>query len=153
MIDLPMMGKKFTWFGSNGKRSRLDRFLLDNEIVAACGGWFQEGLKGSVSNHLPVNRCCNRSRLLSVEEWSIDLRAVEVVLEIFKKPGWTSKSTLVVELDKKMLIKWLVNMLQRPWGIARNLAEFDSLVCDCLSFRFQLADLMKSSLGDTSCSR
>ncbi|KAK8626902.1 hypothetical protein V6N13_134532 [Hibiscus sabdariffa] len=46
-----------------------------------------------------------------------------------------------------MLIKWLVNTLQRPWGIARNLAEFDSLVCDCLSFRFQFADLMKSSLA------
>ncbi|KAK8489561.1 hypothetical protein V6N11_037046 [Hibiscus sabdariffa] len=37
--------------------------------------------------------------------------------------------------------------LERPWGIARNLVEFDSLVCDCLSFRFQFADLMKSSLA------
>ncbi|KAK8544310.1 hypothetical protein V6N13_034672 [Hibiscus sabdariffa] len=49
------------------------------------------------------------------------LRAVKVALEIFKKAG--------------------------PWGIVRNLAEIDSLVCDCLSVRFQLADRMESNLA------
>ncbi|KAK8500741.1 hypothetical protein V6N12_031401 [Hibiscus sabdariffa] len=47
-------------------------------------------------------------------------------------------ATLVVELDNKVLITWLVNTVKR------NLAEIDSLVCDC---RFQLADRMESSLA------
>lgn len=29
MIDLPLIGRKFMWYGSRNKRSRLDRFLVD----------------------------------------------------------------------------------------------------------------------------
>ncbi|KAK8663422.1 hypothetical protein V6N13_083242 [Hibiscus sabdariffa] len=78
---------------------------------------------------------------------SIALCAVKVVLEIFKKAGWARKSALVVELENKLLNKWLVNTLRRPWGIVGNFAEIDSLVCYCLFVRFQFADRMNSSLA------
>ncbi|KAA3472498.1 reverse transcriptase [Gossypium australe] len=29
LIDLPLLGKKFTWYGLDNKKSRLDRFLLE----------------------------------------------------------------------------------------------------------------------------
>ncbi|KAK8634084.1 hypothetical protein V6N13_014913 [Hibiscus sabdariffa] len=106
---------------------------------AACGGVLL--MKGSEVKALfsePIAECGRISTVLC---------AVKVALEIFKKAGWASKSTLVVELDNKVLFTWLVNTVQRPWGIARNLAEIDSLVCDCLSVHFQLADRMESSLA------
>lgn len=34
LIDVPLIGKKFTWFNLSGKAmSRLDRFLLSEELV------------------------------------------------------------------------------------------------------------------------
>ncbi|TYJ12132.1 hypothetical protein E1A91_A11G327600v1, partial [Gossypium mustelinum] len=31
LVDLPLMGKKFTWIGSDSKHSRLDRFLIEED--------------------------------------------------------------------------------------------------------------------------
>ncbi|KAG8502299.1 hypothetical protein CXB51_002210 [Gossypium anomalum] len=31
LVDLPLMGKKFTWYGPDKKKSRLDRFLVEEE--------------------------------------------------------------------------------------------------------------------------
>ncbi|KAK8994119.1 hypothetical protein V6N11_008325 [Hibiscus sabdariffa] len=60
--------------------------------------------------------------------------------------GWASKSALVVELDNEVLVKWLMNPLQRPWGIARSFAEIDTLVCDCTYVQLELAASLESSL-------
>lgn len=35
LADLPVLGKKFTWFGADGNSmSRIDRFLLSGGIIA-----------------------------------------------------------------------------------------------------------------------
>ncbi|TYH18627.1 hypothetical protein ES288_A05G287900v1 [Gossypium darwinii] len=31
LVDLPLLGKKFTWIGPDSKRSRLDRFLIEED--------------------------------------------------------------------------------------------------------------------------
>ncbi|KAH1055655.1 hypothetical protein J1N35_033720 [Gossypium stocksii] len=31
LVDLPLVGKKFTWIGLDSKRSKLDRFLTEEE--------------------------------------------------------------------------------------------------------------------------
>ncbi|KAK8547094.1 hypothetical protein V6N13_099836 [Hibiscus sabdariffa] len=82
----------------------------------------------------------------TIEEENSKDEPVKVALEIFNKAGWASKSALLVELDNKLLIKWFVNTVRRSWGIARNLAEIDSLVCDYLSVRFQFAEGLVDSL-------
>lgn len=34
LVDVPMLGKKFTWFSANGKsRSKIDRFLLSEDLI------------------------------------------------------------------------------------------------------------------------
>lgn len=33
IIDLPLIGRKFTWYGPENKRSRLDRFLVDEFLA------------------------------------------------------------------------------------------------------------------------
>lgn len=38
LVDIPSKGKKFTWFGGDGKaRSRIDRFLMVDNIVNKWG--------------------------------------------------------------------------------------------------------------------
>ncbi|KAK8625433.1 hypothetical protein V6N13_090305 [Hibiscus sabdariffa] len=70
----------------------------------------------------------------------IDLFAVKVALEIFKKAGWASSSALTIVLDNKVLINWLENTLQRPWGIAKHIAKIDSLICGCANVQFKSAE-------------
>ncbi|KAL4308180.1 hypothetical protein GQ457_01G006150 [Hibiscus cannabinus] len=53
-IDLPMIGKKFTWFGPSNKSSRLDRFLVDEFWVLQYKELIQRGLPRSISDHAPV---------------------------------------------------------------------------------------------------
>ncbi|KAL4386761.1 hypothetical protein GQ457_09G031240 [Hibiscus cannabinus] len=114
-IDLPLSGKSFTWFGSNGKRRHF-------------------GYRGGVVRALfsgPIVDCgCV----------PIDLFAVKVALETFKNAGWASRSALTFELDNRVFINWLENSLQRPWSIAKYIAEIDSLACGCANVQFKLAD-------------
>ncbi|KAK8696940.1 hypothetical protein V6N13_113108 [Hibiscus sabdariffa] len=70
----------------------------------------------------------------------IDLFAVKVALEIFKKAGWASSSALTIVLDNKVLINWLENTLQRTWGISKHIAEIDSLICGCANVQFKSAE-------------
>ncbi|MBA0812677.1 hypothetical protein Gohar_026621, partial [Gossypium harknessii] len=54
LVDLPLLGKKFTWIGSDNKRSRLDRFLLEEEWLVQLKDLQQEGLNRTVSDHILV---------------------------------------------------------------------------------------------------
>ncbi|GKV26106.1 hypothetical protein SLEP1_g35459 [Rubroshorea leprosula] len=55
LIDLPMVGRKFTWYNSNGQQmSRLDRFLLSNEWMLNWEDVKQWGLKRTISDHCPI---------------------------------------------------------------------------------------------------
>ncbi|KAG8503708.1 hypothetical protein CXB51_001640 [Gossypium anomalum] len=54
LIDLPLVGKKFTWYGPDNKKSRLDRFLVEEHWLIKIKALQQMGLKRSVSDHIPI---------------------------------------------------------------------------------------------------
>ncbi|GKV44307.1 hypothetical protein SLEP1_g51499 [Rubroshorea leprosula] len=55
LIDLPLVGRRFTWYNSNGKyMSRIDRFLLTEEWILKWGDMKQWGLNRTVSDHCPI---------------------------------------------------------------------------------------------------
>ncbi|GKV41862.1 hypothetical protein SLEP1_g49342 [Rubroshorea leprosula] len=55
LIDLPLLGRKYTWYNSNGQyMSRIDRFLLSEDWVSRWGDVKQWGLRRSVSDHCPI---------------------------------------------------------------------------------------------------
>ncbi|GKV46811.1 hypothetical protein SLEP1_g53774 [Rubroshorea leprosula] len=55
LIDLPLVGRKFTWYNSNGlQMSRIDRFFLSNGWVLKWKDVKQLGLRRTVSNHCPI---------------------------------------------------------------------------------------------------
>ncbi|GKV32867.1 hypothetical protein SLEP1_g41432 [Rubroshorea leprosula] len=61
LIDLLLVGRKYTWYNSNGKyMSRIDRFLLSEEWTTKWSDVKQWGLRRSVSDHCPIllkNEC------------------------------------------------------------------------------------------------
>lgn len=54
LVDLPLLGRKFTWHGPNNKKSRLDRFLVDEVWLEKIEDFQQQGLNRSVSDHIPI---------------------------------------------------------------------------------------------------
>lgn len=55
LIDLPLIGRKYTWYKSDGMAmSRLDRFLITEEWLCMWSNLSQWGLKRSVSDHCVV---------------------------------------------------------------------------------------------------
>ncbi|GKU96029.1 hypothetical protein SLEP1_g9310 [Rubroshorea leprosula] len=55
LIDLPLIGRKYTWYHSNGtSMSRLDRFLVSEEWLLNWEDVRQWGLKRSISDHCPI---------------------------------------------------------------------------------------------------
>ncbi|TYJ02559.1 hypothetical protein E1A91_A13G238000v1 [Gossypium mustelinum] len=54
LIDLPLVGKKFTWYEPDNKKSRLDRFLVEEHWLIQIKDLQQLGLKRSVSDHIPI---------------------------------------------------------------------------------------------------
>ncbi|GKU89448.1 hypothetical protein SLEP1_g3583 [Rubroshorea leprosula] len=55
LIDLPLVGRKFTWYNSNGKQmSRIDRFLVSEDWIAKWSDIKQWGLRRTVSDHCPI---------------------------------------------------------------------------------------------------
>ncbi|XP_039068387.1 uncharacterized protein LOC120214603 [Hibiscus syriacus] len=54
LLDMPLTGRKFTWFGPGNRRNRLDRIFVEED-------WFKEnseatlwGLPREVSDHIPI---------------------------------------------------------------------------------------------------
>ncbi|GKV07790.1 hypothetical protein SLEP1_g19511 [Rubroshorea leprosula] len=55
LIDLPLIGRKYTWYSSNGRQmSRIDRFLIFVDWLEKWGDVKQWGLGRSVSDHCPL---------------------------------------------------------------------------------------------------
>ncbi|GKU88292.1 hypothetical protein SLEP1_g2574 [Rubroshorea leprosula] len=53
--DLPLTRRKFTWYKSNGSAmSRLDRFLISDDLLTFWGDCCQFGLNRTISDHCPV---------------------------------------------------------------------------------------------------
>ncbi|GKV03088.1 hypothetical protein SLEP1_g15456 [Rubroshorea leprosula] len=55
LMDLPMLGRKYTWYQLNGQcMSRLDRFLFNDEWLTKWPDLKQWGLHRSMSDHRPI---------------------------------------------------------------------------------------------------
>ncbi|GKV22646.1 hypothetical protein SLEP1_g32498 [Rubroshorea leprosula] len=55
LVDLPLNGRKYTWYhASGGSMSRLDRFLVSEEWLLNWEDAKQWGLKRTISDHCPV---------------------------------------------------------------------------------------------------
>jgi exonuclease III len=55
LVDLPLLGRKFTWVRPNGRcMSRLDRVLVSEKWWEDCGAVSLWGLKRDVSDHCPL---------------------------------------------------------------------------------------------------
>jgi hypothetical protein len=55
LVDLPLLGRKFTWFHPNGSSmSRIDRFLISEEWLNDWGGCSLWALPRDISDHCPL---------------------------------------------------------------------------------------------------
>ncbi|GKV27606.1 hypothetical protein SLEP1_g36762 [Rubroshorea leprosula] len=55
LVDLPMAGRKYTWYNANGQHmSRIDRFLVSEDWLLRWYDVKQWGLNRTVSDHCPV---------------------------------------------------------------------------------------------------
>jgi len=55
LIDLPLRGRKFTWYQGDGlSMSRLDRFLLSEVWISIFPNCFQMALPRGLSDHCPI---------------------------------------------------------------------------------------------------
>ncbi|KAK8620181.1 hypothetical protein V6N13_066663 [Hibiscus sabdariffa] len=77
------------------------------------------------------------SRPVTCMEWfGSDITAIKMALNVLKLAGWDKTREVAVESENKILLNWLANSLQRPWGLSKLLAEVDVLACD-LSIHFR----------------
>ncbi|KAK8667906.1 hypothetical protein V6N13_105383 [Hibiscus sabdariffa] len=79
----------------------------------------------------------------------VDLFAVKVELETYLRAGWTKKDVLFIELDNKVLVYWILNPSQRPWGVARSKVEIDNLVCKCVVVHFKSVASQELAMAET----
>ncbi|GKV12444.1 hypothetical protein SLEP1_g23583 [Rubroshorea leprosula] len=91
LVDLPMKGRKYTWYRSHGKaRSRLDRFLVSDHFLQSFQNVVQWGLGRSLSDHCPI------MLQSKVEDWgpkpfrTIDSWLTHSGFEQFVKEKWNS---------------------------------------------------------------
>ncbi|KAL8477512.1 hypothetical protein ACS0TY_029705 [Phlomoides rotata] len=55
LIDLPLHGRTFTWYKPDGScKSRIDRFLINNNWLNSWTNSYQKGLRRSLSDHCPI---------------------------------------------------------------------------------------------------
>lgn len=55
VVEVPWVGKKFTWFRPNGAaRNKLDRFLVSPEWLDKWPGSTQHTLERNFSDHCPI---------------------------------------------------------------------------------------------------
>ncbi|KAB2030178.1 hypothetical protein ES319_D05G213200v1, partial [Gossypium barbadense] len=54
VVDLPLFGKKFTWFDPKNKMSWLDSFLVDEYWLVRFNDLIQQGYDRSISGHISI---------------------------------------------------------------------------------------------------
>ncbi|GKV35665.1 hypothetical protein SLEP1_g43906 [Rubroshorea leprosula] len=116
LVDLPLIGRKFTWYKPNGEAmSRLDRFLMTEDWMSKWVNSKQWGLKRSISDHCPI---LLKSQHINwgpkpfkfFDEWLLHQECKTIVEEEWKKTnvqGW--KGFCVKEklkAVKQKLKKW-----------------------------------------------
>ncbi|XVE97847.1 hypothetical protein REPUB_Repub03eG0054100 [Reevesia pubescens] len=71
LVDIPLIGKKFTWFGREKKRSKLDRFLISEDLFAGFPNLVVKALNKNLSDHVPLvlQWHCRNWGVLLVLQW------------------------------------------------------------------------------------
>lgn len=54
LIDLPMAGRKYTWYRPNGQARRIDRFLVSSDWLMHWPNCELLGLNRDISDHCPL---------------------------------------------------------------------------------------------------
>ncbi|KAK8701279.1 hypothetical protein V6N13_019669 [Hibiscus sabdariffa] len=61
---------------------------------------------------------------VTCKEWfGRDITVIKTALDVLKLAGWDKTREVAVESENKILLNWLANTLQRPWGLSKLLAE------------------------------
>ncbi|GKV36495.1 hypothetical protein SLEP1_g44621 [Rubroshorea leprosula] len=138
LVDLPLIGRKFTWYHSNGaSMSRLDRFLLSEEWCLNWENVKQWGLNRSLSDHCPI------VLKNQITDWGPKpFRFFDAWLELPQFKGIVSdiwKSTVVngwngyrlkekLKETKKVLKVWSKNMISEiDLGIQKSIDSIASI--------------------------
>ena len=110
MVDLPCIGRKFTWYRPNGKaKSRLDRFLTTFDWLQQWPGSKQYVLDRQISDH------CALVLKSNVVDWGpkpfrfLDIWQEEKEFEIFVKSKWEN---YLVQGNEILVLKEKLKMLK-----------------------------------------
>lgn len=128
LVDLQLVGMKFTWFGLNNKRSRLDRFLLDEFWLIQFKDLQQIGLKRSISDDTSI-LLANESvdwgsrPFKFINAWFKDKECVDLI-----EKEWADMSNGQGNLATKM--KKLKGAIKRWHGGKRNCMEERMMDCE-----------------------
>lgn len=128
LIDLPMLGKKFTWYNPDNKKSRLDKFLLEEYWLIQIKDLQQLGLKRSVSGHIPI--------LLVDTEINWGPRPFKFINRWFKKKNvrgliekeWSNMGSLNGQVARKL--RKLKGVLRKWNGDNCNVLENITIECE-----------------------
>ncbi|PNX93422.1 cysteine-rich receptor-like protein kinase, partial [Trifolium pratense] len=144
LIDVPVLGKKFSWFSSDGKAmSRLDRFLLSDGFLKKSGVTSQWIGERDISDHCPVWLLCSQ-----INWGPKPFRVVNGWLEhpdfkAFVEASWQSynisgKKAFVLKEKFKLLRESLKNWNKEVFGFldlniektVRDINEFEGLLAN-----------------------
>ncbi|KAK8614211.1 hypothetical protein V6N13_122580 [Hibiscus sabdariffa] len=108
LVDLPLVGKKFTWFGDDNKRSRLDRFLVDDVWCLKYNDIAQIGLNLTVSDHISIflllgDRDWGPRPFKFINAWMEKEDCKQVLCEAWNKAEGSSQG-IAFKLKKEKLV-------------------------------------------------
>ncbi|GKV44765.1 hypothetical protein SLEP1_g51921 [Rubroshorea leprosula] len=123
LIDLPLAGRKFTWYHSNGNQmSRIDRFLLSEGWLSKWCDTKQWGLTRTVSDHCPIMLKVNKTNwgpkpFKFFDAWLDDQGCRELISEVWnneKTQGWAGfKLKEKLKATKNALREWSRNFVEQ----------------------------------------
>ncbi|GLU23474.1 hypothetical protein SLE2022_394740 [Rubroshorea leprosula] len=138
LVDLPLIGRKFTWYHSNGaSMSRLDRFLLSEEWCLNWENVKQWGLNRSLSDHCPIvlkNQISDwgPKPFRFFDAWLELPQFKGIVTDIWKSTvvkGWNGyRLKEKLKETKKVLKEWSKNMTSEiDLGIQKSIDSIASI--------------------------
>ncbi|GJZ16483.1 RNA-directed DNA polymerase, eukaryota, reverse transcriptase zinc-binding domain protein [Tanacetum coccineum] len=122
LIDLPMGGKMFTWMNKSGsKLSKLDRFLISNNVLLALSKLQVTVLDRVWSDHNPILlHCQNNNFGLPEGVWVSDPGAIKMAfLEFYKEKFSCHDSPVILPSmsSAKSLSDFWSSSSRFPWSL------------------------------------
>ncbi|CAK8571494.1 unnamed protein product [Lathyrus sativus] len=92
LVDLPLIGRRFTWSNLEGSfMSRIDRFLVSDGWLEHCPNCYQRCLDKKLSDHCPI--MINAWRKLEVQGWGGYVLREKHKLIKLKLKEWSKEHT------------------------------------------------------------